>query len=139
MNLWDWLKSKLTKPKPPTAADTTGLLALINRERRRLGVAALRHDARLAQPAQAHAESMAATEILTHELYGTGPAGRAQQAGYRGTVIGETVALGFTPVGVLDGWLTSPQHRDILLSAAYRDVGLGRCGDWWCALFGRER
>ncbi|MCX6791822.1 MAG: CAP domain-containing protein, partial [Candidatus Gottesmanbacteria bacterium] len=46
-------------------------------------------------------------------------------AGYHYTVAGENLAKNFsTSGGVVDAWMASPSHRENLLKAGYRDVGL---------------
>lgn len=57
---------------------------------------------------------------------GSNPASRVSGTGYRWSAIGEAIGTGFsTPRRVVDAWLASPPHCQIVLSPEYRAVGIG--------------
>jgi uncharacterized protein YkwD len=65
---------------------------------------------------------------FAHERPGWTLRGRLRAAGWTGSAAAETIAWGCGSVGVpraiVDGWLASPPHRDILLGR-YRRAGIG--------------
>lgn len=107
-------------------------LCLVNRERRRRGLRALRVDRRLEIAAGRHARDMVARSYFAHRT----PGGRTvvdrlRRAGYlrgQSTFVGETLAWGSSgrgsPCGIVAAWLASPPHRAVLLSRRYREIGL---------------
>jgi uncharacterized protein YkwD len=54
---------------------------------------------------------------------------RARAAGYSGGTLGETIGWGAgslaTPASIVRGWMDSPPHHAILMSGAFRQIGLG--------------
>jgi uncharacterized protein YkwD len=54
---------------------------------------------------------------------------RARAAGYSGGALGETIGWGAgslaTPAAIVRGWMDSPPHHEILMSGAFRRIGLG--------------
>jgi uncharacterized protein YkwD len=62
---------------------------------------------------------------LSHNLNGT-VGDRAQAQGYYGAV-GEVLAVapGGTAEGIVQMWLNSPGHADIIMGASYVDIGVG--------------
>jgi uncharacterized protein YkwD len=137
---------------PPSATDPVQaeLLALHNAERQRSGLPALRPEPRLTAAAVAHAADMAGTGRLSH----TGSDGsdlgtRATRAGYRwetqAGAVGENItgAGPVSPPAAMQIWLGSPQHREHILRADFRDAGMGHARDaqgrdWYAVVFGRE-
>ncbi len=104
------------------------LLALINDERRKRGLAPLSLDAALAASAQAHAQAMAAAGDIAHQLPGEPSLeARVESAGYVGwSALAENLAWGLaTPEEVVAYWLANPTHRHILLDPAYAEAGVG--------------
>jgi uncharacterized protein YkwD len=107
-------------------------ICLFNRVRADHGLRPVRRSARLATLAQGYAGTLARYKFFSH----TTPAGRtfAQRvysARYvRGTAweVGEVLAWAPgrpTPHREVLAWLNSPPHREIILTGAYRDVGVG--------------
>lgn len=103
----------------------------INAERTSRGLAPLVVDVRLAEAARGHSADMAADDFFSHTgSNGSHFADRMSAAGYAWLAAGETVAAGYaTPAEVVAGWMESTPHRGILLSAAYRHVGVGAAYD----------
>jgi uncharacterized protein YkwD len=47
-------------------------------------------------------------------------------AGYIGTTMGENIAEGQpTPADVVNGWMQSPGHCTNIMTAGYKDLGVG--------------
>ena len=107
-------------------------LCLVNRERRRRGLRALRTNRRLKSAAFRHARDMVARSYFAHRSPGGGNVvDRLRRSGYlhgRGAFVGETLAWGRgssgTPRAIVAAWLRSPPHRAVLLSRRYREIGL---------------
>jgi len=110
------------------------ILCLINQERARRRVSALRSSAELTRAAIDHSTDMIDQQYFDHEsLDGTTPRQRVLRAGYfRGTAGGmveEALAAGWaqlsTPKALVASLMRSGTHRSILLSRSLRDIGIG--------------
>jgi uncharacterized protein YkwD len=112
---------------------TRGLtFCLLNVERAREGVAALRYDARLEAASQAHSDDMVQRRFFEHDTpEGVEPYQRMLSAGYAATnaFTGENIAWGegaeSSPAEIVDSWMHSPPHREALLHPGYAEVGVG--------------
>lgn len=138
-------------PSPPLGAcpadrrQTT--LDAVNLVRTDRGLAALRPEPRLEAAARAHALDLARHGLRGHEgSDGSLPAARATAAGYPWILVGENVARGYvTPSTVVSGWMASPPHRENLLNADYREVGVAWAegpsepNPVWVLVLGRRR
>lgn len=121
------------------------ILTLINIERARVGVSPLTWNATLAKVAEDYACTMAAEDFFDHihPVTGEGPAERAATAGYEFFAIGENLAGGQTSAAeAVEGWMSSPGHRNNLLSPEWKETGLGirRGGSlriYWVQEFGK--
>ena len=130
------------------------VLTLINKERAKAGLRALKIDANLQQSAQRYAEQMLALGFFSH----TDPAGktlrdRMDVSGYQRSfydqtcfcatraAMGENIAQGQkTPEEVVRDWMASPPHKAAILTAAFTDTGIGiRSGIWVQHFGGMER
>lgn len=96
-----------------------------NQQRTELGLEPLRESRRLTAAARSKARHMLQRDYWGH--YGPGgktPWSFVQEEGYDYRHVGENLAKGFhTSDGVMEGWLNSPEHRDNMLGAQYRDMG----------------
>lgn len=119
-----------TPPPPPGFANdglAGQLLGLINSARSAAGVSALNPHGSLIAAAKDYAAFHflnADPFQLSHNLNGT-PKDRMMYYGYTGGGA-ETLAVG--PVDahtLMDVWMNSPPHRDIILNGAFVDVGVG--------------
>jgi uncharacterized protein YkwD len=123
---------------PPTPNDwQTGIVAAINAERIRAGVAPLAADPRLASSASRIASDNAARQKLDH-VGGDGSTFgcRIQAAGYRWRSAGECLDFAAaTPAAVVRAWIDSPPHRSIVLSKYFAHVGVGVAGAFIAADF----
>jgi uncharacterized protein YkwD len=122
----------------PTAA-TLGRAAaatacLLDARRSAHGLRALRTNRALARAARAHSRRMVARRYFAHvDPGGAGPAQRVAATGYLGAAqtwaVAETIAWGSgpaaTPAAIVRGWMHSPPHRQTILDARLRDVGVG--------------
>ena len=110
--------------------EARAIRCLINRERARHDLPALRRDAHLEAAATAYSRLMVRRRVFDHTgPDGSTPSSRVRAAGYRGPGVGETIAWGTgssgDAAGTVDRWLHSPGHRAILLSADMRAIGVG--------------
>jgi uncharacterized protein YkwD len=112
----------------------TALLCLINRQRARHRLRALRTSPQLTQAATDHSADMVANQYFAHESPDGGtPRQRVLQSGYFGGgaagVVQEALACGWmqlgTPKSLVGLLMSSPVHRSILLDRGLRDVGIG--------------
>jgi uncharacterized protein YkwD len=62
---------------------------------------------------------------------------RIEKAGYIWLTYGENIAFGYpTEADVVDNWLKSPGHCKNIMNKAFKEVGVGRVGDYWTQNFG---
>lgn len=131
------------RPKAPsgeTAAEAE-VLALVNKERAKVGCAPVRPDSSLARLAGRFSSDMAARDFFDHtDPEGDGPWDRAAQAGVGG-LGGENIARGQADARtVMNAWMNSDGHRANILNCDYRTLGVGvsfaQGGPWWTQDFG---
>lgn len=117
-----------------TAKIRGATLCLLNRRRAANGRNKLRHNARLAKAARAHARDMVRRDYFAH----TAPGGvsfvdRIMRQDYvrprQGWALGENLAWGSyrlaTPQEIVRSWMRSPGHRANILSPRFREIGIG--------------
>jgi len=118
--------SPYESPSYDTGAETQ-LLELANAERKRAGLAPLKTDDGLARAARLHAEEMAAQGQLSHRL--DGEASLADRISASSTLhldrAGENVAIATTAEDAHQALMSSPPHRDNLLSPNFNVAGIG--------------
>ena len=107
-------------------------LCLLNQERARHGLAALRQERRLELAAQRHAADMVSRRFFDHDTpEGTDPQQRMLAAGYRSdnAITGENIAWATgdksSPAGIVDVWMHSAPHREDILRPEFVEVGVG--------------
>ena len=117
---------------PRTLAAAT--LCVVNLERRKRGLDALRRNARLELAAVRHARDMVRRSYFAHiSPDGRKLADRLRRAGYvrgeRTWEAGEALAIGIaqrgSPREVVTAWLQSRRHRAVMLSPRFREAGIG--------------
>src|SRR3954468_17653748 len=117
-----------------TPAAAHALQCLINDVRRAHGLPPVRAERHLGAAARGHATDKALHDFFSHDSPRTGSMqARIAHAGYLSGAhawsLGEALAWGQARAGapraILRGLLASPPHRAILLSPAFRDVGVG--------------
>lgn len=124
---------------PISTDPISSLVRLINEKRKSQGVSALAIDSRLIASAQGHAEDMAINNFLSY----TGSNGstfvqRMNAQGYY-TPRGEIIAMGFTSAdAVLNAWLNSEGHVDVILNSTHLHLGVGMKNFYWVVDFGAD-
>ena len=120
----------------PTKAEKK-VIALVNRERAKNGLAPVKLNPALTRAARAHARQMARRGVLTHRSANGDTVARRlvrhgyKRAGYRSWSVGENVArartgtLFATPNGTVALWMGSRVHRQVILKAKFRNAGVG--------------
>lgn len=139
--------------QPEVAARTLELVNSARSHPRRCGgrefaaAPPLRRSAQLERIAMAQAQDMADYGYFDHlDRGGRTPAQRVRAGGYLENLVGENIAYG--PGGaaeVVAGWLTSPGHCENLMTAGFREMGIGfapgrsasRPGLYWVQLLAR--
>ena len=124
--------AKLKPARQSTDQARHAVTCLINRQRARHHRKRVHGSIPLLGAAQTHTNAMVSESFFSHEGDGT-PASRAANAGYtagaRDWGVGETlewgVKRGATPRAIVRGWMHSPEHRAILLTRRFRQVGVG--------------
>ncbi len=124
-------------PGLPSPAETPALavqsdpaseiLQLINQFRAKQGLPPFQYNGTLASAAQAHANWMAASSIVSHTgSAGSSPLSRAMAAGYVGYVV-ENIVGGtkMSPRQGLIWWQNSPIHYNTLVTSRYPQAGVG--------------
>jgi uncharacterized protein YkwD len=103
------------------------VLRLVNVERAAAGLPPLREDTALTQAARRHAEDMATHALASHTgSDGSTPAQRMREEGYLGTPWTEAANYNYpTPQEVINGWMSSARHRDIVLDRTSDQIGIG--------------
>ncbi len=121
------------------------LLAYINEARRLNGLATVTYVYELSVAAQNHSNDMAINGFTGHEgSDGSSPALRVGTAGYPGGYAGEATAWGMQrAIEPVQYWLSSPEHRAIMLNPLAGEVGVGFSENfsapniwYWTAEFG---
>jgi len=116
---------------PQVAAAT---LCLLNVERSAAGLSPLTEQADLTSASRTYSELMVSAHFFAHVAPdGSGLSDRLTTAGYLGApgswIVGENIAWGesylATPREIMKAWMNSAGHKANILSADYREVGLG--------------
>jgi uncharacterized protein YkwD len=129
---------------PAARADlATQVVTLVNAHRATLGLQPLAVSPTLTAAATWKARHMAAYGYMTHDDPGPPVArtagDRIAACAYPGAMWGENIAEGYnTAQAVLDGWLSSPDHRANIENPDYRATGVGAAGSpvYWSQTFG---
>lgn len=119
--LWlqsSWLVSTIL---PAVVVDLT------NTERAKESLVPLRRSLVLDEAARLKAEHMAQNEYFAHySPTGVSPWYWFAQVDYNFVHAGENLAIHFSDTGELvDAWMNSPTHRDNIMKAQYREIGVG--------------
>ncbi len=122
------------------------VIRLINLKREENGIPNLIQQTQLTQAAKSHSEDMACGNYFSHISPEFGDLNlRLDDQNYKYENVGETIAAGFeSPEEVVASWLESPNHREILLSADYSQIGVGfaklddsEFGTYWTVIVGQ--
>ncbi len=112
---------------PEDMAPAEMLFAYLNEARRLNNLPPLEMVYELNVASQTHTDDMAALGYTGHQgSDGSSPALRIQRAAYTGGYAGEATAWGMqNAIEPVQFWLTSPDHRAIILNPSARQVGVG--------------
>jgi uncharacterized protein YkwD len=107
-------------------------ICLVNKRRSHRHLHPLRAEMRLWTAARGHSQAMGSLNYFSH--YGDGtPESRAAATGYMSSAgswgIGETLGWGAggagTPRFIVAEWMASPEHRAVILTKGFRQIGVG--------------
>lgn len=102
------------------------MLSLVNAERRRNGLQALRMDPQLQAVARAHSRDMYVREYFSHiSPDGHSAFDRLQAAGVKFLAAGENIAFAPDVDSAEQSLISSPEHRANILAPDYLRVGIG--------------
>ncbi len=108
------------------AAVEQAMLAAINRERQKRGIAPIKSDPRLVKLARAHSRDMAEQRAISHlSSRGEDAQVRVQAAGLSPRLVAENVGTATTASAVHEGFMGSPGHRSNVLDPRATHVGVG--------------
>jgi uncharacterized protein YkwD len=112
---------------PKTREDLEAqMLQMVNEERQKEGLPALKADPEMREVARAHSRDMFARSYFSHiNPEGKTPAERARNAGVRFLTAGENLALAPTLKLAHNGLMNSPGHRANILHKSFGRVGIG--------------
>ena len=123
--LWNTDKPSVKAPAD-IAAEERRMFALVNADRKKAGLAALRYDEALADVARAHSYDMQQSDFFAHESPNTGVLeDRMDRAGYLATEMRENLATAPTVAQAEKNLLKSPGHRANLLADSVSHIGIG--------------
>jgi uncharacterized protein YkwD len=117
------------------------VIALLNGIRAQQGLPSLRTDASLNQAADSHSRGMVTTGVFSHDSASGTPCDVRIRRFENARLVGETIAwLAGTPSAqqaqrTVELWMNSPPHRQTLLTAGFRRIGVSRQGG---KMFGRQ-
>jgi len=109
-------------------------VCLLNGERTDRGLRPLHVDSRLSAAAGQHTRDMVRRRYFSHtSRSGSDMGDRIRSQGYlsgaRSWMIGENLAWGSggrsTPRSIVNAWMNSPGHRRNILTARFREIGIG--------------
>jgi uncharacterized YkwD family protein len=135
-----------TKPSTGTTTPTTGtnlstfqsqVINLVNQERAKAGLSAVKSDALLTKVATEKARDMDVNHYFSHTspTYGS-PFDMMRQFGVTYSYAGENIASGQrTPQEVMTAWMNSPGHRANILSRNFTKIGVGYVNGEWVQMF----
>jgi uncharacterized protein YkwD len=102
------------------------LLSLVNKERQDRGLPHLTLNTQLSDASRRKASDMFQKNYWAHFAPdgSTSPWAFIKSSGYNYTFAGENLAKGFSDsASIVSAWMSSPTHRDNILSPRYNDVG----------------
>lgn len=112
-------------PEPVESSVVAEVIRLVNEERAKEGLSALKTNDAIGRAAQVRADEL--LQLFDH----TRPDGRScftalGEAGVRYRTAGENIAMGYpTPEAVVNGWMNSSGHRANILNASFTTIGVG--------------
>jgi uncharacterized protein YkwD len=103
-------------------------------------VPVLTWNSQLEKAAVAHSSDMFNKNYFSHiESDGSTANERIERAGYNWMAYGENIGYGYqSEKEVVDGWLISPGHCANIMSKDFKEMGVGRAGNYWTQDFGSK-
>jgi uncharacterized YkwD family protein len=142
--------AKPAEPKAPAPAKSAAnigsyeqqVVDLVNSERAKVGLPALKMNTKLAGVAEKKAEDLRDNNYFAHNspTYGS-PFDMMRQFGVTYTTAGENIARGQkTPAAVMNGWMNSQGHKENILNSNFTEIGVGYVTDsngttYWVQMF----
>jgi uncharacterized protein YkwD len=110
-----------------TSSFVQQVVDLTNQFRTSKGLAPLTLNSKLTAAAQNHSQDMAISDFFDHKgTDGSSAGDRASKAGYDWREMAENIAAGQkTPAEVVKAWINSPGHRENILNANVKEIGVG--------------
>ncbi|MBC8061478.1 MAG: LysM peptidoglycan-binding domain-containing protein [Clostridiaceae bacterium] len=103
------------------------VISLVNIERSKVGIPALKGNWQLSRIARYKAEDMRDKNYFSHTspIYGS-PFDMLKKFGFSFSAAGENIAMGQqTPSEVMTSWMDSTGHRQNILNVTYTEIGVG--------------
>jgi uncharacterized protein YkwD len=90
-------------------------------------------NSQLEQAARGHSEDMSGKNYFSHiENDGSTANTRIEKAGYQWMAYGENIGFGYlSEKEVVEAWLKSPGHCANIMNKNYKEMGVGRAGNYW--------
>jgi len=135
------VKPEPVKPEPvkpePTDDYVNPLLDAHNKQRQKVGAKPLKLNTVLCDAAKNHAKWMHDNKIMSHRGQDNSSIStRVAHAGYSAKMVGENIAYGYKDVSsVMNTWMRSYGHKTNIRRKQYKEIGIGRSGNYWCVVF----
>ncbi|EJP6471931.1 MULTISPECIES: CAP domain-containing protein [unclassified Clostridium] len=120
-------KPNEAKPDSSISALEQEVVTLVNAERAKAGLPALKANAELSNVARLKSQDMIDKKYFSHTspTYGS-PFDMMKKFGIKYSAAGENIASGYpTAKAVVDGWMNSPGHRANILNKSFTEIGVG--------------
>ncbi|KRQ87144.1 Chlorophenol reductase precursor [Caloramator mitchellensis] len=133
---------KIKIPVIETKAIESEVVRLVNIERAKVGLPALKENWQLSRIARYKSQDMINKNYFSHisPTYGS-PFQMIESFGIKFSAAGENIAMGQrTPQEVMNAWMNSPGHRSNILNPTYTQIGVGLAKDkagrcYWTQMF----
>ncbi|MCX7950695.1 MAG: SafA/ExsA family spore coat assembly protein [Clostridiales bacterium] len=133
---------KVKIPVVETKSIESEVVRLVNVERAKAGLPALKENWQLSRIARYKSQDMINKNYFSHysPTYGS-PFDMIESFGIKFSAAGENIAMGQrTPQEVMNAWMNSPGHRSNILSPSYTEIGVGLAKDksgrcYWTQMF----
>ncbi|MEL6986441.1 MAG: CAP domain-containing protein [Bacteroidota bacterium] len=98
-------------------------------------------NATLEKSARVHASDMERNNFFSHySRNGKDIGDRLDAIGYDWKVVGENIAQGYYKAPeVLQAWIDSPEHCELLMNPKFKEMGASLVGEYWVQHFGTRR
>ncbi|WP_223151842.1 CAP domain-containing protein [Chitinophaga qingshengii] len=94
----------------------------------------------LEKAAYDHSADMNKNNYFDHNSpSGTDPGARLDAVGYKWNTYGENIAKGYMDEqSVITGWINSPGHCKNIMNGNFKEMGIGKSGNYWTMDLGRR-